>query len=129
MGLGTGGSPKDRAYKVEVLSVYTFDGKTYCSNRCDFTEILDAEEVQKRAIVRALPTGSHATCYVNPDKPEEAVISHGTARNPWTLILLIGAFAIGSAGLLFSFKFPRPAGQRGEERNSVDDQPLCERNG
>lgn len=98
-------SGKGTRYQVAVRFAYTLNGRAYRSDRYDvFESILNRYKASDRndhpdAIVRRYPKGSRAVCYVNPQNPQEAVLSRKIpASAVWGLIPVL--FFCAGVGLL-----------------------------
>lgn len=80
-------------YGIAIRYAYFFEGKEYDANRYNFFGGTSSGRANKQAVVDQYPAGSKAVCYVNPENPEDVVLSRA-----WTNAYLVGCF-----GLLFFF--------------------------
>ena len=95
---------KSTTYSVEILYEYEFAGVKHRSSRYGFMNSSSSGYASKQAIVDENPSGSHRTCFVNPDYPTEAVLDRGfSGFMLMGLIPLIFA-VIGGSGLWFTSK-------------------------
>lgn len=84
-------------YRVDISFKYKFKGVEYVSATYDFMTGSDSSYSSKRKVVDRHPPGKRTYCYVNPEKPSEAVISRGY-NAPWWLALLPLVFILVGAG-------------------------------
>ena len=94
---------KSTTYSVDILYTYKVNKKKYKSNRYDFFSGSSSSGYQaKKDIINRYPRGKKAKCYINPDNPEEAVISREYRTDMmlfaiiplvFTLVGLIGVIA------------------------------------
>ncbi len=88
-------------YSIDILFRYEVDGTTYRSNQYDFSVGSSSGRSAKARVVRKFPEGSKATCYVDPDDPDRAVIQRDVS---WLNIGLLGvAFALVGYGGMIGF--------------------------
>jgi len=88
---------KSTTYKVDITFRYKFKGIKHVSGSYDFMTGSDSGYSFKRKIVNRYPVGKSTSCYVNPEDPDEAVISREFNR-PWWLVLLPLVFIIVGLG-------------------------------
>lgn len=91
-------------YSVDILYEYEFDGKTYKSNRYDFIGGSSSGHSGKARVVSSYEAAKNPVCYVNPEKPSQAVLKRG-----FHLALLFALFplpflAVGVGGLVFTIR-------------------------
>jgi uncharacterized protein DUF3592 len=72
-------------YSADILYTYSVGGREYESNRYDFLGGSDSDSAGKEAIVERYPAGARVVCFVNPEDPNEAVLSRD-----WSVFYLIG---------------------------------------
>ena len=84
-------------YKVDIRFKYRFSGVEYVSNTYDFMTGSDSDYSSKRKVIQRYPVGKSTYCYVNPESPDEAVISR-EFNNPWWIALLPLVFILVGAG-------------------------------
>lgn len=63
------------SYKVAITFDYEFNGSPYSGGSYNFNVSSSSGKKGKQKVVNKYPIGTHTTCYVNPGKPEQAVIS------------------------------------------------------
>ena len=94
------GSKGGYTYSIDIVYSYQSGGRLYHSNRYDFVGGSSSGYNGKLSVVRRYPGGSRATCYVNPEKPSDAVLNRDASIGwrDWAigLVLLVG----GVAGIL-----------------------------
>lgn len=93
-------SDDGNTYSIDVTYRYTYDGRTYRGDHYAFSDVATSGRKGKQRIVDAMPPGSAATCYVNPDAPGEAVIERG-----WTNDLWFGLFPLLFLGVGLAVMF------------------------
>jgi len=86
-------------FHFRVSYRYTFEGRTFVSdkdrrNPGGFPNYEDAARLMER-----YPEGSGALCYVNPAKPEEAVLKRGSLWFPLFILFPLIFVAIGAGGI------------------------------
>jgi len=84
-------------YEFEVRYAYEFQGQTHQSGRLSFFRQHQSAN-DTHTLVLAYPEGSQAVCFVNPARPEEAVMDRTV--DPWSCVLPAGAFTLGGVFLL-----------------------------
>ena len=73
-------------FSVEVLFLYSWEGRELKSSRYGFTGGSTSDEKKKSAIVDRLSSGTQTVCYVDPNDPFEAVLDRGlSAAAYWFL--------------------------------------------
>ena len=85
-------------YRILVSYMYEFTGRSYSSNRYDFSTGGTCGLLGKKAVAKRLAPGTRTVCYVDPTDPAEAVLRRGVT---WD-ILFWGVF---STILLIAFSF------------------------
>lgn len=95
-------------YSVHIVYTYAYDQREYTGSRYDFFSGSSSGQASKQAIVDRYPPGSSAVCYVDPNQPEEAVLTR--AFRPSYVIGLFGLpFLLVGFGLIFAAR-PRLGG-------------------
>jgi len=94
-------------YSIDIRFSYEYGGRTYTDGRYGFNKVRSSGQKSKREVVRQYPLGSDAVCWVNPDDPEQAVLTRkipGIAFFiiPFTSIFMIVGLSLmlGALGLL-----------------------------
>lgn len=78
------------ALAPDVLFEYAWDGQRYRSNRFDVMEMPSSDREEVQAIVDQYPAGQDTSCYLDPDRPGEAVLT----RTFYPGVLLHALFAL-----------------------------------
>lgn len=86
-------------YSVHILYEYEFDSKKHRSDRYTFMGGSSSGYKGKRRVVDSYPAGKQALCWVNPERPHEAVLKRG-----FTPMMLVGLvplifLAVGVGGI------------------------------
>ncbi|HEV8580811.1 MAG TPA: DUF3592 domain-containing protein [Thermoanaerobaculia bacterium] len=91
-------------YSVDVSYVYSFGGRAYRSSRYQFLGGSSGGYAEKERIVRRLPPLTRTTCYVNPEKPSEAVMNRDfSSEYAFGLVPLLFV-AVGLGGIIFTLR-------------------------
>jgi hypothetical protein len=96
-------------YRVEIVYEYEFNGHQYRSTRYHFMGGSTSGYQRKAEVVRQNPPGAKRTCYVNPRKPEDAVLERGLTAEMW-FGLIPAAFMVAGAGGIIGSLRKRQAG-------------------
>lgn len=101
--VGSHRSDDGTTYSIDIEYQYTYKGHTYYSDEYDFFSMSSSGYSGKKEVVDKYPSGKRFYCYVNPEDPNEAVISRELG-----LMILIGLFplifvVIGLGGMFFMF--------------------------
>jgi hypothetical protein len=91
-------------YRVDVVYRYTYQGRTYTSNRYHFATGSSSGYQGKAEAARKFPSGSQATCYVDPASPAEAVLERNATGELWFGLIPLVFVAVGAGGLIFVFR-------------------------
>jgi hypothetical protein len=78
-------------YRVDIRYTWTAGGSPRSGNRYDFMTASSSGTAGKQKIVDAFPPGARVPCWVDPDHPDQAVLS----------LALSSAYLIGLAPLIF----------------------------
>jgi len=101
---------KSYTYSIEMVFRYEFGGKEYESHTYDFSPGSSSGYRSKARVVERYPAGKKATCYVNPRKPSQAVISRRLPAMVW-FAFIPGIFvAIGLGGFVATVRARRRPG-------------------
>ncbi|MHC4216543.1 MAG: DUF3592 domain-containing protein, partial [Planctomycetota bacterium] len=63
-------------HKTDLSYSYEFDGQQYTSSRWSLFDSETTTRGQMRKAIRKMKIGDTVTCYVNPKKPEQAILDH-----------------------------------------------------
>jgi len=87
-------------YSIDIVYEYEAGGRVYESDRYDFMGGSSSGYRGKAAIVARHPPGSMAVCYVNPQRPEYAVLNRGFRPVMLMALVPFSFMIIGLVGLL-----------------------------
>lgn len=76
-------SSKSTTYRVDIFYEYEFNGRTYQSSRYKFAPGSTSGYSAKAEVVRRYQKGSRATCFVDPQRPSQAVLERGATPDLW----------------------------------------------
>jgi hypothetical protein len=82
-------SGKKTKYRIKMRYEYVWGGETLTGDTYSFSVGRSAGRPRKQAVVDAHPTGSKATCFVNPENPGQSVFDRGFQYD-----FLYGAFPL-----------------------------------
>ncbi len=87
-------------YSVEITYAYEFDNRQYTSDRYSFMGGSSGGRSRKQAVVDKYKKATNPVCFVDPEKPESAVLVRG-----FHLMMLIGLlpvvfFVVGVGGIV-----------------------------
>jgi len=94
------------AYRAEVRYSYIFDGKSQLGSNIKRVNSPSQHEDVARKKLESYPVGAEQTCFVNPLKPEQAVLKHDTRAALYS-IWFPGLFVIGGLGMAWNALRPR----------------------
>lgn len=97
-------------YRVDIVFRYSRSGRTFTSNRYDFSTGSTSGFAEKAAVVRRYPAGTQARCFVDPANPGSAVIERGFTPVMWFGLFPLLFVLAGAAGLFYSLKKIRAGG-------------------
>jgi len=100
------GSGEDRSTKPDIFYSYTFAGREYRSNRYDLGGGFSGDS-GKQDLVRAHPAGSAIVCYVNPQKPWQAIVDRDLKGSVAMFLFPIPFTLVGVGGLVGMWWWPR----------------------
>jgi hypothetical protein len=101
-------------YSVHILYQYEFQGQTYKSDRYEFLGGSSSGHEGKARVVEQYRAAANPVCYVNPDKPFEAVLKRGFHAKLLLVLLPLFFLLIGVGGLVPALRGKTP----------TNDQPL-----
>ncbi len=94
-------------YSVNIFYRYEIDGQEHKSNRYDFMGGSSSGYEGKASVVRKLPPGTRAVCFVDPADPDSAVLSREASSTMW-FGLIPGVFAlVGAGGIWMVLRQPK----------------------
>ncbi|MGC4072836.1 MAG: DUF3592 domain-containing protein [Nibricoccus sp.] len=94
-------------YGVGIAYAYEIDGRAYEGDRYDFTRAFSSGRREKKEIVQRYRKGTQATCYVNPENPEESVIERSRIRDWGFGFIPLVFMLVGAGGVMFAIRGPR----------------------
>src|SRR4051794_27614107 len=94
-------------YKVDVRYSWTAGGSTRVGSRYDFMGGSSSGREGKQRIVDRYPPGARVTCWVDPDDPDEAVLSRGLSPIYLIGLLPLLFLGIGLGGLVWTLRSGR----------------------
>jgi hypothetical protein len=98
-------------YRVKITFEYEYDGVQYTSERYSFSDMSSSGRAGKQKVVAQYPPGKQATCFVDPDEPNYAVIHRGWTNTLWFGLIPLVFVLIGAGGMLGSlFYKPKKVG-------------------
>jgi hypothetical protein len=102
---GTGESP----YHFKVRYQYTWEGKTFTSEKVSRKSVTFSEFSKAQKLAEQFKPGQGTICYVNGDKPSEAILKRDGFWIALVLFLPLIFVAIGFGGLYFTWRKPKEA--------------------
>jgi hypothetical protein len=90
-------------YSIDIYYRYEFDGREYRTDRYDFMGGSSSGRERKARVVRDFPAGSTQTCWVNADRPDEAVLNRDFRPVMLFGLIPLVFVVIGAIGLLGGF--------------------------
>jgi hypothetical protein len=109
------GSDDGTTYSVEITYKYEFDGREYQSDRYDFTDVSSGGHEGKAKVVSFYKNAANPVCFVNPEKPSEAVLKRGFH---WGLLVALSPLpflGVGFGGLCW-LVFSKNKGKSAKKR-------------
>ena len=91
-------------YRVDVVYRYTYQDRNYTANRYHFATGSSGGYERKAEVVRRLPAGTQAICFVDPADPSEAVLERSLTSDLWFGLIPFVFATFGAGGLIFTFR-------------------------
>lgn len=88
----------DETYRIAIEYEYDYLGNTYTGDQYSFFNLQTSGRAGKEKIVAQYPPDSEQTCYVNPGRPNQSVISRGLSGQMWWGLLGVPFLAVGLIG-------------------------------
>ena len=120
------GSKGGTTYSVDVFYRYQFQGREYRSNTYGLMSGSSSGRDSKQSIVDSLPAGSSLTCYVNPQKPWQAIVNRNPGASALFALFPLPFLGIGIGGLIWTLKKRREEKSRLNEPISSGPTPVSE---
>lgn len=86
-------------YSVDIFYRYKYNDRVYRSNTGSYTNSSSSGRSSKQAVVKAHPRGTEITCYVNPEKPWQAMRKRDLGWGALFALFPLPFIAIGVGGL------------------------------
>jgi hypothetical protein len=94
-------------YALEIQYDYDFGGQRYRGTNYTVGKFTSSDYSKVARIVDTYPSGTKATCFVNPSRPSDAVLRRGSlAMVPFLLLPLLFIF-IGGGGIYITWRGPK----------------------
>lgn len=93
-------------YRPSVLFEYELDGRHYRSTRVRRGDITTSSYDKARGPSDRYPPGAEATCRINPDRPDEAVLEPHPPVIGFVALFPLIFVAVGAGGIFFTWKGP-----------------------
>lgn len=111
-GMGTSRFPGSGTfYHIQVVYTYSYNGRSYQSNRYRFKQLNSgagrAGRAEKEQVVQRLSPGSSANCFVNPADPSQAVLDRDFNLDMFAEFIPLAFAGVGIAGILYSVHMRR----------------------
>lgn len=91
-------------YSVDIFYRYQFGGKKYKSNTLGFFSSSSSGRSSKQEKVDDHPKGKQITCYVNPEKPWQALLERDLGWSALFALFPLPFLAIGVGGLWWTLR-------------------------
>ena len=88
-------------YSVDIAYTYVYQGHTYRSNRYKFIGGSSSGYYGKAEVVKQYPKGGHATCYINPSDPSEAVLKRELGAEIFFGLIPLVFMLVGFFGFVY----------------------------
>ena len=103
----------DESYGVDIRYTWIFDDSRHEGSRYDFmSDSASGGREGKQRIVDRYPPGARVACWVDPNDPNEAVLSRSLSSRYLIGLLPLPFLAIGLGGLIWAFRPGRRASRR-----------------
>lgn len=130
VGSHSGRSSRHRGttYSVDIRYKYSFEGREYQSSDYNFFNIASSGSAGKHAIVNQYKNMSDPACYVNPDKPQVAVLDRELSADYWLALIPLPFMFFGYTGIYWALSKKPKAGMSADSFSSqavttVEDSP------
>ncbi len=100
----------DSPFTIAVRYHYSVRGRSYTSEQFAIKERTFRRGSEAAQVADGFPAGASATCYVNPDAPQEAVLEREWPPIILMLLLPLVFIAIGVIGIIATWR-TKPAGR------------------
>lgn len=104
-------------YSIGISFRYTYEGREYAGGSYHFSSSSSSGRKGKQRVISRYPVGSEAQCWVNPDKPEQAVLSRDIPGIVWFVIPFSSVFILVGLGIILASLGLLPAKWRDKVRS------------
>lgn len=101
------GGDDGTTYSVDLFYHYQFQGREYRSNGYNLMSNSSSGHDSKQEIVDSHPADSPLTCYVNPQKPWQAIINRDLGASALFALFPLPFLGIGFGGMIWALKKKR----------------------
>lgn len=99
--VGRHSSSDGTTYSIDITFTYEWNGRTYESDSYGLITMASGGRSGKEEAVRENPPGARRTCWVNPDRPSQAIISRELGMMPWFILPFSGIFVLIGGGVMY----------------------------
>ena len=103
------GGDDGTTYSADLFYRYQFKGREYRSNNYNLSGGSSSGRDSKQEIVDSHPSKSALTCYVNPEKPWQAIVHRDPGNSAFFVLFPLPFLGIGVGGLIWIAKKKRAA--------------------
>ena len=111
-------SGKSTTYSIEVIFRYQYKSVDYTGDKYNFIGGSSSGYDSKAKAVRDYPPGKKTFCYVNPENPEEAVLSRAPSSELWVGLVPAVFALVGLGGIIGTLKYGK------KTRVHIYEQPV-----
>jgi hypothetical protein len=111
-------SDDSTTYSIDILYEYRMGDRVFRSNRYDFANFSSSGIAGKREIVERYPTGSEATCFVDPEDPSRSVLNRDFRPSYLVGLAPLVFLVAGVAALHWGLRRRRAAAGTSEGRSA-----------
>ncbi|MCB0343640.1 MAG: DUF3592 domain-containing protein [Bdellovibrionales bacterium] len=108
----------ENPYHFDVRYTYSYKGRSFVGTDFEISNSGSSEYRTAQHLVDIYPVGRTAKCFVNPNKPEEAIIEHSSLWFGLFLLIPLVFILIGGGGVYFCLK---GGATRSESVTSISD--------
>ncbi len=112
---------KSTTYSVDILYEYQVNGKPYRNNRYNFISGSSSGSSGKRDIVNKYKHMTNPVCYVNPEKPNSAVLTNDLSKSYFICLIPLPFMLIGYGGFTHLILRNRRKSKQNQQLKTVSD--------